>query len=380
MRTKIEERCNFTTEDKQKILAKSAGRCAKCGISLTEKTATVEHVIPLDKGGSNEFSNLVALCKKCNEFKDNLVVKPDEYYGYVNPEVKEELKTAYKTYCENVSWLSLKNFTREDKTAFYYEINTPGFEGHIKKARAKDMLLTMRTRGTAVFQKAGYSDLEEIQNYVQKYHKKYSLSVDNLKDCISDTFMHGALYTLKKGTEIIAVFPLSIKHSNINGRICYTLNYCGIPVLYPKEEYLQLLTDCIGYINSGLAFANPQGLIVYTITFPMQDKFLDELLNRLSRYGASFESNPDEEGWKEIVFDQFFQQYEGQEAPESNSNDNLQFFSDFVEEIFQIKKKATITKISRKPRKKPTENIKKLQKERRRIARDFDEYDEEYYM
>ncbi len=49
-------------------LVKRDGRvCKKCGIELIRgENMTVDHIIPLSKGGSNMLSNLQLLCDKCN--------------------------------------------------------------------------------------------------------------------------------------------------------------------------------------------------------------------------------------------------------------------------------------------------------------------------
>jgi 5-methylcytosine-specific restriction endonuclease McrA len=50
-------------------LLKINPRCRWCGCLLTEKTATIEHIIPLARGGSNHPDNLTLACEKDN--KDN---------------------------------------------------------------------------------------------------------------------------------------------------------------------------------------------------------------------------------------------------------------------------------------------------------------------
>jgi 5-methylcytosine-specific restriction endonuclease McrA len=40
--------------------------CCYCGRFLTKESATVEHIIPLFKGGSYAASNLTIACSKCN--------------------------------------------------------------------------------------------------------------------------------------------------------------------------------------------------------------------------------------------------------------------------------------------------------------------------
>ncbi|HSH76996.1 MAG TPA: HNH endonuclease [Herpetosiphonaceae bacterium] len=46
------------------------GRCLACGI----ESVTVEHVIPLSRGGSNNVVNLQVLCRACNSRKGTSLV------------------------------------------------------------------------------------------------------------------------------------------------------------------------------------------------------------------------------------------------------------------------------------------------------------------
>ncbi|MEX2191971.1 MAG: HIT domain-containing protein [Nitrosarchaeum sp.] len=51
------------------VFAKAKGRCMACGISRGERALDVDHIIPRNKGGKTEISNLQALCYKCNSQK-----------------------------------------------------------------------------------------------------------------------------------------------------------------------------------------------------------------------------------------------------------------------------------------------------------------------
>ena len=42
------------------------GKCYYCAIALDIKSATMDHVIPISKGGGSTKGNLVVCCKKCN--------------------------------------------------------------------------------------------------------------------------------------------------------------------------------------------------------------------------------------------------------------------------------------------------------------------------
>lgn len=52
-----------------RIIKRSGGKCEACGVSSEERAIDVDHIIPKNKGGSNDESNLQALCYKCNRQK-----------------------------------------------------------------------------------------------------------------------------------------------------------------------------------------------------------------------------------------------------------------------------------------------------------------------
>jgi hypothetical protein len=53
------------------VLAAANGRCALCGAHSSERRIEVDHIVPRSRGGSNDISNLQALCDECNRGKSN---------------------------------------------------------------------------------------------------------------------------------------------------------------------------------------------------------------------------------------------------------------------------------------------------------------------
>lgn len=61
----------------KKVLFKSGCRCYLCGITLTMETATVDHFIPISKGGNNDVENLRLACFDCNKEKGDKLLPED---------------------------------------------------------------------------------------------------------------------------------------------------------------------------------------------------------------------------------------------------------------------------------------------------------------
>lgn len=84
----IEERKLFSYEERREILKENYGICACCGKKLTTKTMTVEHIIPLSRGGTNDRKNLTVLCYDCNQLKGNLLYLPAGFYSALRTKPK----------------------------------------------------------------------------------------------------------------------------------------------------------------------------------------------------------------------------------------------------------------------------------------------------
>lgn len=79
----------FTKDEKEKILKKTGFRCGHCGMKLEHFNATVEHMIPISKGGLNDEYNMIALCETCNQSKSNYLYDTFRYYPYILDEYRD---------------------------------------------------------------------------------------------------------------------------------------------------------------------------------------------------------------------------------------------------------------------------------------------------
>jgi len=50
------------------------GECYLCGQHFGREQLTMEHLIPLSRGGRSTKKNIVVACKQCNSLKKNLTV------------------------------------------------------------------------------------------------------------------------------------------------------------------------------------------------------------------------------------------------------------------------------------------------------------------
>lgn len=89
---KTESERTYSSDDKRKrriysqttrelIYFEARGRCALCGKKLAFEDMTLDHIIPLSKGGMDDISNLQCTCSACNGFKRNFL--PQEFTAHL---------------------------------------------------------------------------------------------------------------------------------------------------------------------------------------------------------------------------------------------------------------------------------------------------------
>lgn len=76
LKTPREYRQGKKYDDMQRALVQRDGwTCAYCGKSLTQETATIEHVLPLSRGGLDAIKNMVLACRSCNQAAGSLNIR-----------------------------------------------------------------------------------------------------------------------------------------------------------------------------------------------------------------------------------------------------------------------------------------------------------------
>jgi 5-methylcytosine-specific restriction endonuclease McrA len=64
-------RVQFTKAQRERIWEKQGKKCSCCGVKLSVGSFEIDHIVPLSRQGSNDESNLQALCRKCHQTKTN---------------------------------------------------------------------------------------------------------------------------------------------------------------------------------------------------------------------------------------------------------------------------------------------------------------------
>jgi len=89
------------------VYLRDDGHCQYCGCHIERKVATLDHVLPVSKGGKTTWDNCVTACGPCNSHKsDKLGIKPKtkptkpDYYYLVNKRKKQEFNVRHEEWLQ----------------------------------------------------------------------------------------------------------------------------------------------------------------------------------------------------------------------------------------------------------------------------------------
>lgn len=89
------------------IHLRDSGKCQYCGVRVDRKEATLDHIMPVSKGGLTTWENCVTACAPCNAAKADKVgpkprtkpYKPD-FYDLVNKRKKQGFLVKHQVWLE----------------------------------------------------------------------------------------------------------------------------------------------------------------------------------------------------------------------------------------------------------------------------------------
>lgn len=78
----LRKKLKFNRND---LFHRDNGKCQYCDIHLTKDVATIDHVLPVSKGGTTTWDNCVLCCKSCNSKKGNKLLSETHMFLRVQP-------------------------------------------------------------------------------------------------------------------------------------------------------------------------------------------------------------------------------------------------------------------------------------------------------
>lgn len=237
-RERITDRANFSSEEKETVLKKSGGVCAHCGKPIfIGYQFSVDHYIPLSKGGVNRNFNLIPLCKDCNKKKGHKIYDPDEYLMHLGTKAMQELKGYYESYIKSFNFVSKNNYLALDSftVTTFVPIRSMMYSKHPVSVKY-------------VAKRAEYEDLDKLYRYYVDFLKRFdSLSGEEYaKENIQFWFEKGCIYYIEKNNEIKVMVAYNVVDgtSSLN----YGINKCLETFVFPKYSTPSSLTMTEGMV------------------------------------------------------------------------------------------------------------------------------------
>ena len=106
------KRKTFDKTTRQSIYNNSGCRCQICGRLITYNDFTIDHIIPLAKGGTNDMSNLQSSCVRCNRIKADVL--PDDFNSLVEQIILYRMSNhCNKSFAKSIIKIYLKNIFKK---------------------------------------------------------------------------------------------------------------------------------------------------------------------------------------------------------------------------------------------------------------------------
>ena len=67
---------------KSNVFLRDQYQCLYCSCGVSRTTGTLDHVVPVSKGGKTSFNNIVTACRACNTRKGNKMTMKPNYAPY----------------------------------------------------------------------------------------------------------------------------------------------------------------------------------------------------------------------------------------------------------------------------------------------------------
>ena len=146
-----QQRIRFSKEQRKQVLERSNYHCLCCGkkLELGDEDCTIDHVIPLSRGGTNDIDNLVTLCFDCNSYKSNDIYVPHSFFRNASAAKTRELDEYFSAWYDTVykDMPKDKNPLISPRSAFFF---VPVYGLTLPMAKARGFLLRRELPKTEV--------------------------------------------------------------------------------------------------------------------------------------------------------------------------------------------------------------------------------------
>ena len=256
-RHQVEERELFTDVERERIAKKSDHKCVWCGKEVYfGYGATIDHFIPLKKGGTNDPQNLTMMCTDCNQKKGSKIFPWNIVAKYLKPEYQKELGDYFDEYTKKYDYVSRGNLMECDA----YELTLiPGqIMSSIRKRKkhpsksSERLIDNLYNRSSNIMLVRAYPDDEDrLVEYYSKYLKKYGYltSEEAARNNIKFWMRFGVIYYVERPDGIAVMTTVLV---NKHGFISINLfPYYATPPTYALAKgSVSCLTDAILYENN----------------------------------------------------------------------------------------------------------------------------------
>lgn len=95
---------------KRKVFENCKGVCAICGRKVESNNFTIDHIIPLNRGGTNELSNYQIACGTCNKLKDDSL--DSEYMVSATTAINNKIATGDSEAVKDMVYPIIRTYVR----------------------------------------------------------------------------------------------------------------------------------------------------------------------------------------------------------------------------------------------------------------------------
>lgn len=277
-REKTTERDLLPPGMKHELYTETGCRCAHCGKPIEYAESTVDHVVPISKGGTNGKSNLAILCKDCNQDKYNHVIDPKDYYRYLPERRLAEIQAAFDSYLESAEWLSWENLFKTDR----FELDAK--RGIISPRSGKMFMVPVKIRIRKMLPKDAFDWLQIYRAHIRSTDR--CLVIDDPRH------IEHPFYEISMGGTPVAAFEcyVGMDKELVEGEDlpCIMMNlfsHWDLKYRHPESEYtlFYIVKAVVAEMQDTVMKAARRSLIGFRFTGISSDPHIQPMLRILPR-------------------------------------------------------------------------------------------------